>query len=340
VTDQPSFGRAGLIAPDGETKGYEGAGIFEAVMGIKDGFAAEDGFAVGANGLVVGLSGLGAITDPFQAVFAAGVGWLIEHLDVLREPLDWLAGDPKEIEGHAATWRNIQGRVYEATDYFVSEVKSATTYWTSEAASAYRARAGRHAEEVQSLGEIADLMAKATAVAGALVGAVRNTVRDLIAEVVGAAISKALQAVAVVTIPKVVAEVGLLVAECSAKITALLNRLLKAVGRIAGEINRAKPILEWLNDSLKTASHNVTISDAYRLEAVGGLNRSDGLLSSYRSAFGTISQGHRAVHGSTVELAEESLGSAMNTNLVQNGGALPEQISEGAQARPPIQLPL
>ena len=116
--DQPTFTRASLVAAEGDTKWYEGAGVLDAAMGVKDGLSKEDWFSFGANGLVVGLSAVGAVMDPFQAIFAAGVGWLMEHVSILREPLDWLAGDPKEIEGHAATWRNIERRVYETTDYF------------------------------------------------------------------------------------------------------------------------------------------------------------------------------------------------------------------------------
>jgi hypothetical protein len=44
----------------------------------------------------------------------------MEHLDCLREPLDWLAGDPKVIEGQAATRQSLRQRTYEATDYFPS----------------------------------------------------------------------------------------------------------------------------------------------------------------------------------------------------------------------------
>jgi len=100
--------RANLIAPEAETKAYEGAGIIEAACALGDSVQQGDWFGATANGAVVGLGALGAVMDPFQAIFAAGVGWLMEHVDCLREPLDWLCGDPKEIEGHAhepRTWK-------------------------------------------------------------------------------------------------------------------------------------------------------------------------------------------------------------------------------------------
>lgn len=95
---------------EADTKWYEGAGILEAAMCVKDGISDGNYYSVGGNLAVVGLGALGTIMDPFQAIFAAGVGWLMEHVAILREPLDWLAGDPKEIEGHAQTWRDLQER--------------------------------------------------------------------------------------------------------------------------------------------------------------------------------------------------------------------------------------
>jgi hypothetical protein len=35
------------------------------------------------------------------------VAWIIEHVKPLSQALDWLAGDPGQIAGHAQTWRNV-----------------------------------------------------------------------------------------------------------------------------------------------------------------------------------------------------------------------------------------
>jgi hypothetical protein len=189
-----AFTRPSLIAAEGETKAYEGAGIFESAFGLVGSLEKGDWLGAVGNLTATGLAALGAIMDPLQAVFAAGVGWLMEHVSFLREPLDKLAGDPKAIEGHAQTWYNIERRIYEATEFFVDEVNRSTAEWTSQAAAAYRQRARSHAESVQALGAIADVMSKATTIVGAMVGVIRNTIRDIVAEVVGACMSKALQA--------------------------------------------------------------------------------------------------------------------------------------------------
>jgi hypothetical protein len=80
--------------------------------------------------------------------------------------------------------------------------------------------------------------------------------------------------------------------------------------------------------------------DAYRVEAAGGANRSDGLLSGYRSAYRTIGQGHRAIHGGTVEISKETGRAASLTNEIQSAGTTADHISDGDQDRPPVELPL
>ncbi|MEQ4306081.1 hypothetical protein ABNF97_32635 [Plantactinospora sp. B6F1] len=334
MTTAAIAGRASLIAPEGETKAWEGAGIFESACGVTDSISNGNWLGVAGNGVAVGLSAIGAIMDPLQAVFAAGVGWLMEHVSFLREPLDKLAGDPKAIEGHAQTWYNIERRIYEATDFFVAQVNSSTAEWTSQAAAAYRQRARGHAESVQALGKIADAMAKATTVVGAMVGVIRNTIRDIVAEVVGACISKALQALTVVLIPKVAAEVAILVGKTSSKILSLLQRLFQAIKQIGALTSKCDGILQQIGQ----ASRNTLRLEAFRLQAVGEAGGSG--LSGFRGAFNTIGQGHTAVHGTVGQVIENTGRSASQTNGSQNAGQAGDTLRGDNPSPTPIELPL
>lgn len=340
-----AFTRAGVVAPEASTSWYEGAGILESVMGTVDGFSNGDYLGMAGNMLSTGLSAIGAIMDPFQAIFAAGVGWLMEHVSFLREPLDWLCGDPKEIEGHANTWRAIGQRIDFTATYYAGEVRSSVVNWTTLAADAYRGRAARHLEDIQSLGAISEGVAKMTLIAGAMIGVVRNTVRDIIAEVVGAAVSKAVQALLVVTIPKVIAEVGLLVAECSTKIMNMLKRLVAAVSRLTGDIKILSGLLERIAKSLQDGTSGALMNGGFRAQAAGGsLDRGQvhGLSESwaaYKDAFKTLGQGHTAAHGSVESIVDETLKSASVNNGLQNGGATGDKITD-PHPDTPIKLPL
>src|SRR2546423_3549140 len=99
----------------------EGAGVLsswsdlgEAMPTDRPWDAGEIGFAASA----AALDSLGTAMDPLGALGSAGVGWLIEHVEFLHEPLDWLAGDPAQITAQAHAWHNMStelGRI--AQDY-------------------------------------------------------------------------------------------------------------------------------------------------------------------------------------------------------------------------------
>jgi hypothetical protein len=345
--DQSTVGRSSLIAPEAETSWYEGAGMVESVAGLTEGITGGDVGAIVGNGVATGLGLLGAVMDPLQAVFAAGVGWLMEHVWFLREPLDHLLGDPKEIQGHADTWRNIQRRVHESVEFFVDEVKSSTAEWETTMAHAYKVKAKGHAEGVRALGGSCEFMAKITMVAGAVVGVVRNTIRDIVAEVIGACISKAVQALLVVTIPKIVAEVAVLVAECTAKISRLISKLTAAIGKLTKDLGALGELVGKLaktfDSAFRGSARGATTLAGYRTEAA--LSRiatpADSIKDygkAYADAFKTVSTGHAAVHGSTGGIVREVTKGSPKSNAAQNAGGTADHWDGGDP--PPIDLPL
>ena len=345
MSDAAAISRPNLIAPEAETKGYEGAGILEAAMGIKDGFSEGNLTAGFGNMAVVGLSALGAVMDPFQSVFAAGVGWLMEHLDCLREPLDALLGDPKVIEGHATTWRNLQKRTYDAAEYFAGQVSSATANWSSEAVDAYRAKASQMADSALALGEIADAMAEATLVAGSIVGVFRNTVRDLIAELVGAAISKAVQALLVVTIPKILAEVALMVAEWMGKIVQVLRRLTDTINALGRKFPALAELCTKLSKSMDSsisemAYGSVFLNSAKVHAADSYVADSEGAWNGYKHAYKTLAQGDAVVYGTKAQIAADALREGVKMNSIQNGSTTAGSVHKDEPAKPSIELPL
>ncbi|GAB2568683.1 hypothetical protein Aab01nite_44540 [Paractinoplanes abujensis] len=326
--------RGSLIAAEGETKSYEGAGLFESAGGIVDGIKDGDWMTVGGNAVAGALGLLGAVMDPLQAVFAAGVGWLMEHVSCLREPLDKLCGDPKAIEAHAQTWRNIEQRIYEATDFFVAEVKNSTAAWAAKSAEAYRAMARTHAESIQAMGQVADFMGRTSTIVGAMVGVVRNTIRDIVSEVIGACISKAIQALTVVLIPKVAAEVAILVAECSTKVLNLLKQLFAAIKKLGVFTKQMDGILQQIGQS----SRNVLRLEAFRIEAIGtagGTGRSG-----FKTAYDLISEGHKNVYGTVDKVIQETAKAAPKTNGAQNSGSTGDTLNGDNPTPTPIDLPL
>jgi hypothetical protein len=80
---------------------------------------------------VPALDGLALASDPVGALPQHGISWLIEHVKLLAQPLDWLAGDPGTIAGHAQTWRNVAQSLQVESDTLEREVRLDVAEWWS-----------------------------------------------------------------------------------------------------------------------------------------------------------------------------------------------------------------
>src|SRR5262245_5110033 len=81
-------------------------------QGVKNG-----SWVDGTLGVVgAGLDALALVSDPVGSLLQYGIAWFIEHVKPLSDALDWLAGDPGQIAGHAQTWRNIANSLKASTE--------------------------------------------------------------------------------------------------------------------------------------------------------------------------------------------------------------------------------
>ena len=90
----------------------EGAGVVSSWAELAAALTAEqvDPHQVGFAAAGAGLDTLGAVLHPFDALLQAGLGWLVEHVAFLREPLDALAGDPDAVLAQARHWDRVAAR--------------------------------------------------------------------------------------------------------------------------------------------------------------------------------------------------------------------------------------
>ena len=224
------------------TTWHTGTGTLDYALTATRNFHQGDLLGAGMNGGAAALSALGAVSDPLAFLMSAGVGWCMEHVQPLRAALDWLAGKPDVIASFAETWEDIGERLCRIGDDLADLVRRDAAAWNSAAASAYQTLALDQAMHVKAAGVAAGGIGTATSLAGVMVAVTRATVRDLVAEAVGAIISKALQAAALVTIPKVVAEISVIVAEWMARILARIRELLAAIARLTNTVNQLAPV--------------------------------------------------------------------------------------------------
>lgn len=237
---------------------YAGAGPVESFVQTVDslGRAGDGDFAeIGMNAAAFGLDVLGVAMDPVGALATAGIGWLIEHVSFLREPLDWLAGNGDKIKAAVATWNQVAADLHTIGEEQDKAVKSELPCWEQgTAAEKFRRSQGELATEIAAVSKTCTFVASEIAKAGTVTAAIRGMIRDVIALFIWEVIRNAAIALA-----SSVVSLGSSIAAFSAwavgrgavvlgKITQQLAKLVKLVTRIMG---RLKGLFGQLGDVLK-----------------------------------------------------------------------------------------
>jgi uncharacterized protein YukE len=216
--------------------------------GVKDGSWIE-----GTLGAVsAGLDALAFVSDPVGALLQYGVAWIIEHVEPLREALDWLAGDPAQIQAYAQTWSNVAGALHDRAEDLDRAVRWDMTEWTGSAADAYRTWIGQQKAAVDAIAKAAETLAAITEAAGILVAGVRMLVRDGIATLVSRLVVYAAEEVASLGLatPLVVEQVATLCASWAARIARWLKDLVSSLARLRGMASKIAELIEKIKGIL------------------------------------------------------------------------------------------
>ena len=171
-----------VVAPQDEDaqpwSSLEGAGV---VSSAADAWGSEGPGQVAATLGGVRLDVLGAAVSPLDALGAAGVGYLIEHLWFLHEPLDALAGDPTQITAQSRTWRCVSDELHRLAARHRGQVVG-TAGWEGSTRDAYARSAAAYADRLDAAGAQADELAALLLGTGVAVATERALIRDIIAE--------------------------------------------------------------------------------------------------------------------------------------------------------------
>ncbi|MDX8030960.1 hypothetical protein SK803_12090 [Lentzea sp. BCCO 10_0856] len=235
---------------------FAGAGVVESFFQTADSMkrlGEGDVTEVGLNAAALSLDLLGVIMDPVGALATAGIGWLIEHLSFLREPLDWLAGNGDKIKAAVGTWNQVSVAIAQIADEQNKAVQSQVGSWQEAAAERFRSSQGQLAAEITAVSKSCSAAAEQIATAGTITAAVRGMLRDLIAMFIYEVIRNAIIALASSYV-----SLGSSIAAFSAwavgrgaavlgKITQQIAKLMKVITRIAG---RLKGLFVKLGDVL------------------------------------------------------------------------------------------
>jgi len=188
------------------------------------------------------------ISDPLGSLIAAGLGWVMEHLEPLKGWVNDLTGDAGQVAGFAGTWSNIAGRL----DSCSTTLRSDLTMLDSQAGqfiNTYRDFQIKTADHLAGVSQLASAMSVGLSIASTMVKIVHDIVRDALAEVVGSVISYAAELIFTVGLatPLVIEQVATRVSSLATRVGRHIDDLLKSLANL-------KPLLTRIDDLFKKLS--------------------------------------------------------------------------------------
>ncbi|MEV0053716.1 WXG100 family type VII secretion target [Saccharopolyspora sp. 5N102] len=223
-----------LVAPvESSSKPWTGSGLAEGVEGLVTAIQSEDWVSGALAGVGLGLEVAASVLDPFSALLSNGIGWAMEYFEPLREILDELTGMPDVVKSHAATWNNMAEELGSMAEDLKASLESDLPEWQGAAADAYQAMMANNVDAVGGLAAISAAMASATEGAGGLVEMTREIVRDLIADLVARVIVWAVEAIFVVTIPVIAAQIVAAVVKWVGRIFTYVTSLIDSLTNLS-----------------------------------------------------------------------------------------------------------
>ncbi|MEU8662430.1 WXG100 family type VII secretion target [Actinoplanes philippinensis] len=226
-----------VAATTSTTTGTTGLALAESFQGslqaVESGSWADRALAGGA----FAAETVATVIDPFSALLANGLGWAMEHFEPLREILDKLAGLPDLVAAHAATWQNMATELHDMAADLQGHLSTGVPDWQGAAAATYQNLMANNVNVLDGLSVLATTMSSATQAAGNLVSFTRDLVRDLIADLVSRVIVWAGEALLVVTIPVVAAQIASAVAKWSGRIASYTSALITSLTNLTRLLN-------------------------------------------------------------------------------------------------------
>jgi hypothetical protein len=188
------------------------------------------------------LDTVAAVSDPLGSLIAAGLGWVMEHLEPLKGWMNDLTGDAGEVAGFAATWTNVGGQL-RTSSAELSRVLADVEGMDGAAIQAYLAFQTETIKHLDAAGSWADAMATGLEIASTIVKIVHDIVRDAIAEVVGAVISYAAELVLTLGLAT-----PLVIEQVSTRVASLVSRVGKSITRLMTSGDALKGLLKSLQE--------------------------------------------------------------------------------------------
>ncbi|MFE5502164.1 WXG100 family type VII secretion target [Amycolatopsis japonica] len=162
----------------------EGAGAIQDTIGgiekLVHGDWTEGLLSLGSAGVDIGMIAAGG--NPFESLLSWGFGWVIEHVDFLKEPLDYVTGDQDALDLEAQKWTTISKDVQKMAEELTDEVRKNTMDWTGQVADRYREYVQEQLDTYRALSDAASNAGAVVEICKTILDVVRTLIRDLITD--------------------------------------------------------------------------------------------------------------------------------------------------------------
>lgn len=322
-----------------------GAGAVESVVQLVESSTRDsetDLAEIAMNGAAVGLDGLGFVMDPLGSLATAGIGWLIEHISFLREPLDWFAGNPDDVKAACAVWNDVARKLDDIGTQQDEAIKREVRSWEEAAAEAFRKSHGQLAQEMHAVGAACTSVSTQIANFGALVGAVRGMIRDLISTFVWEVIRNSVIALAgsAVTFGGAAAAFAAWAVGRGAmvlgKIAKYVAKIMGIVGRVTGRLTELFGKLGDLMKGLKRFNKGGSAPDAPAPTTVS--NATDNATGTSKAGVGRRMEdwGRQKVESSNFEDAYKDAGNRWKQGYEEKMPNVPNKAQEAVEQYTPF----
>jgi uncharacterized protein YukE len=262
-----------VVEPITSSNSTSGAGAIDswhsvasAITEIKTAHGAD----AAAIGVEIGVTVIGAIADtaalvldPLAKLTSAGLGWLIEHISFLKEPLDQVAGDPAEIKKLADELHKIGETLRNAAKDLDATLTTQIANWKGEGYDAFKKEVDTRRGQIEDSGHSVDIAGYVVETTMALVTAVRSLLRDLITTILGDIIATVLVGLAMAAFTfgaSLVAAVGTSVALAAAQAVSFAAKLARLMGLGERTVGRLVKLSAQIKPLPKTggSTHELT----------------------------------------------------------------------------------
>jgi hypothetical protein len=241
-----------VVGPVDTSTAFGGAMLLDSLSQLSASLESGDWVASGLAGVGVALDAVATAVDPLGSLIAAGLGWLMEHLEPLKGWLNDLTGDAGAVLGFAGTWDNVASAMTGAGDELHRIVTADLEAMSGASIVAYGAYANGLADRVRAAGTSASSMASALRTCSTVVQVVHDLVRDTLAQLVGSIIS---------WVSTLVITAGLATPYVASQVATRMSSIATRVGRSVIDVistgKSLKNLLEAMKDALAQLASGV-----------------------------------------------------------------------------------